>query len=187
MRENVAFSKSNSILVVDDDEIFCARLVAALEARSYRVFSASNYKEALKVGHVEQPDYAIMDLRLPQKTGLDLLEEFLQISQRTKIVMLTGYGSIATALSAVRLGAVSYLTKPANADEILRALSSSENQIEQELTTPVPAVPSLARTEWEHIQRILSDCNGNISRAAKSLGIPRRSLQRKLAKFPPKL
>lgn len=175
-----------SILLVDDDEIFRARLVQALEGRAYRVFSAATYDDALMIGKQEQPEFAVFDLRLSKMTGLDLLSEFLSISPQTKVLILTGYGSIATALDAVSLGAVNYLTKPADADDILRAFTRDAVSTKASpLTFAASSAPSLAQAEWEHIQRILSDCKGNISQAAKVLGIPRRSLQRKLTKYPP--
>lgn len=167
----------NSILVVDDDDVFRNRLVKAFKDRGFEAMPAANQKEAEQLG--AEADYAVVDLRLAEDNGLEVLRALKQISPETQILMLTGYGSIANALEATKLGAINYLSKPANADEILAAFQlakPSENS----------SSPSLARAEWEHINRVLSACGGNISHAAKQLGIPRRSLQRKLMKLPPK-
>jgi two-component system response regulator RegA len=123
---------------------------------------------------------AVVDLKMPGGSGLDVLRELRRQDPSTRVLMLTGYGSIATAVEAVREGAVGYLPKPADADEILAALHGTNTAKEKGIETP-----SLARAEWEHIQRVLTDCGGNISEAARRLGIHRRSLQRKLHKYPP--
>lgn len=167
----------NSILVVDDDEVFRKRLVKAFEDRGLQAFSASNIEQAKHFS--KSADLAVIDLRLADESGLDALKSLKEISPKTQIVMLTGYGSIANALEATKLGAINYLSKPANADEILAAFNETK-------PSNISAPPSLARAEWEHIQRVLADCGGNISHAAKQLGLPRRSLQRKLSKLPPK-
>jgi two-component system response regulator RegA len=114
-----------------------------------------------------------------------LLRELLALDPETQIVVLTGYGSIATAIDAVRLGAVYYLAKPADADEILAAFARGQNPPARDLDAAQFEAPSLARAEWEHINRVLSDCGGNISEAARRLKIHRRSLQRKLSKYAP--
>jgi two-component system response regulator RegA len=119
--------------------------------------------------------------------GLDIVRELRKLDETTCIIVLTGYGSIATALTATKLGANHYLSKPADADEILNAfqkITSGHGDAFSETSIPVP---SLARVEWEHIQRVLADCGGNISQAAKLLGLHRRSLQRKLSKYPPRV
>ena len=123
---------------------------------------------------------AVLDLRMPGGGGLELLKELRRQDPSTRVLMLTGYGSISTAVEAVREGAVGYLPKPADADEILAALNGTNTAKQSGVETP-----SLARAEWEHIQRVLTDCGGNISEAARRLGIHRRSLQRKLHKYPP--
>lgn len=172
-------------LIVDDDDTFRNRLCRALEGRGWEVAGAPDGAAALRLAATSSPDLAIVDLRLPEMGGLDIVRELRALDKTTCIIMLTGYGSIATALAATKLGASHYLSKPADADQILTAyekitagLPSSEEPAETE-------VPSLARVEWEHIQRVLSDCQGNISQAAKLLGLHRRSLQRKLQKYPP--
>ena len=127
---------------------------------------------------------AVVDLKMPGKSGLDVVRDVLKVHHDLRIVVLTGYGSIATATEAIRLGAHYYLSKPADVDEILKAFSEDPNSgVEVPDDDYLP--PSLARTEWEHINRVLADCDGNISEAARKLGIHRRTLQRKLYKFAP--
>jgi two-component system response regulator RegA len=172
-----------SILLVDDDDRFRSRMARAFEERGYEVQQAESYDTALAIATDESTELAAVDLRMPGKSGLELVRELHRIDPSTRIVVLTGYGSIATALEAVRLGATHYLTKPADVDELIAAFDRAENDDVAE--EPVAAeTPSLARVEWEHIQRVLTDCGGNITKASKKLGIHRRSLQRKLSKFP---
>jgi two-component system response regulator RegA len=173
------------ILVVDDDSVFRNRLVAALSARRLNAHGSASPTDALDVAARERPSRAIVDLRMPGGGGLDLISDLLAIVPEMEIVVLTGYGSIATALEATRRGAVDYLTKPADADQILAAFEKSADKSDGRSANVPETIPSLARVEWEHIQRILTDCNGNISQAARVLGIHRRSLQRKLSKYPP--
>lgn len=173
-----------SILVVDDDELFRTRLAAAFERRGYEARTAGGHAEALRSAREDSPELAVLDLRMEGPSGLELLRDLLENDPATRVVILTGYGSIATAVEAMRLGAVNYVPKPADADEILVALERGE-------APPLQAsrdydAPSLARTEWEHINRVLADCGGNISETARRLGIHRRSLQRKLSKYPPR-
>jgi two-component system response regulator RegA len=124
----------------------------------------------------------VVDLKLGTENGLDVVRDLHAIDPTTKILVLTGYGSIATALESVRLGAANYLTKPVDADQVLAAIDGRDASATA--VAPPVVVPSLARVEWEHIQRVLADCDGNVSQAARLLGIHRRSLQRKLSKFP---
>lgn len=169
-----------TVLVVDDDERFRERLARAFEARGWEASVAGSGEEALALAREESPEHAVLDLRMPGMNGLELVKALVANDPTTNIVLLTGYGSIATAVEALRLGATDYLTKPVEVDEILRAFSKARGQN----VDPPDTVPSLARAEWEHINRVLTDCDGNISRAARLLGIHRRSLQRKLAKYP---
>lgn len=173
-----------SILLVDDEVFFRERLGRAFEKREYEVFLAENYDQAIEIVNMHRPEMAVVDLRMPGKSGLELIKDIMAILPAMRIVVLTGYGSIATATEAVKLGAVSFLPKPADVDDIISAFSQNT-----ELTIPEPEedfqAPSLARMEWEHINRVLHDCKGNISAAAKKLGLHRRTLQRKLNKFPP--
>jgi len=173
-----------SVLVVDDDEVFRTRLGRALSSRGYEVRLAADGLQALRLAQVDSPELCVLDLRMPDTSGLEVLRELLAVDPTTRVIMLTGYGSIATAVEAMRLGAAGYVQKPAGADEILAAFDKAA-------AAPLTAVqeyasPSLARVEWEHIQRVLGDCGGNLSRAARQLGMHRRSLQRKLQKYPPK-
>jgi two-component system response regulator RegA len=159
------------------------RLARAFTARGFDVRQASDFGDAETAATAEVPEFVVLDLRMPGGNGLDLIQKLLAVDPATKIVVLTGYGSVATAIEAVRRGAVHYLTKPADADEILAAFSRGDGAIG---ATAVPLQPmSLDRVEWEHISRVLIDCDNNISEAARVLGIHRRSLQRKLARYPP--
>ena len=168
-----------TLLIVDDDERFRARLMRAFSDRGFEVRGASDYRDAIAAATAESPELALVDLRLPGGSGVDLVRELKQLDATTNVVVLTGYGSIATALESVRAGATTYLTKPVDADQIVAAFDGGAPR------APGPqGVPSLARVEWEHIQRVLADCDGNVSQAARLLGIHRRSLQRKLAKYP---
>lgn len=179
-----------SILIVDDDEVYRNRLARAFVDRGYEVRTASDYDSAVVVAQEDSPELAVLDLKMPGKSGLELVKALAEIDPSTKTLILTGYGSIATAIDAVRLGATYYLSKPADADDIIGAFARGEAP---PLDPPPPSsgtggdykAPSLARAEWEHINRVLSDAGGNISEAARRLGIHRRSLQRKLQKYPP--
>lgn len=169
------------ILVCDDDAIFRRRLVRAFQSRGFETIDAPTPDEAIELAKRFKPQRAVLDLKMPGKSGLDLLTELTAIDPDMDVVILTGFGSIASAVEAVHRGAMDYLTKPADADQILAAFDR-----DGELPPQVPDnQPTLARVEWEHIQRVLSECGNNISQAARKLGIHRRSLQRKLAKLPP--
>jgi two-component system, response regulator RegA len=171
---------ARSVLVVDDDDVFRTRLGKAFHDRGFDVRTAHSAAEAVRLAQQDSPEFAVVDLRMPGASGLEVIRELHAIDPASVIVMLTGYGSIATAVEAVRAGAVHYLSKPVDIDQILAAF-------EGKTATPTVSaleVPSLARVEWEHIQRVLSDCDGNISQAARLLGLHRRSLQRKLSKDP---
>ena len=174
-----------SIILVDDEDHFRGRLVRAFTNRGYTVYQAVNVDEALGKIKEYRPAWALVDLKMPGKSGLDLIREAKDLMPTLKIVVLTGYGSIATATEAIKLGAHFYLPKPADVDDIL-------NAFERDTDVPVESaqadfeVPSLARAEWEHIQRVLNDCDNNITAAANKLGIHRRTLQRKLYKYAPK-
>jgi len=143
---------------------------------------------ALALAREESPELAVVDLRVPDGDGLEVIRALKRVDPTTRVVVLTGYGSIATALEAVRIGATHYLTKPADVDDLIAAFSRSDSSLERGGGEDAPrtehSAPTLARVEWEHIQRVLADCSGNVSEAARRLGIHRRSLQRKLAKHP---
>ena len=174
-------SESTSILVVDDDEVLRQRLERAFGRRGFDVRTAHDFDSAIATAIEFQPERAVLDLKMPGKSGLDLLRELLRVSPDTKAVILTGYGSITNAVEAVKIGAVNYVTKPADADQVLSAFSPGPSP------SPEFPPPSLAEAQWEHIQRVLADCGGNISEAARRLDIPRRTLQlqRKLKKNAP--
>lgn len=177
---------TRAALVVDDDDIFRNRLCRAFSARGWEAMGAPDGPIALELASKSSPDLAVVDLRLPGMSGLHIVQGLRKLDETTCIIMLTGYGSIATALTATRFGANHYLSKPADADQILNAYREiSEGSNDTAAQPGTHPVPSLARVEWEHIQRILTDCDGNVSQAAKLLGLHRRSLQRKLAKHPP--
>jgi two-component system response regulator RegA len=177
-------STATSILLVDDDDSFRRRLAQAFTRRGFEVRHTGDPNQALQWAREDSPELAVLDLRMPSLSGLELLRDLLLIDPTTRVVMLTGYGSIATAVDAIRLGAANYVAKPADADDVLSAFLKAEHD-------PLLAVEgsyeplSLARVEWEHIHRVLSEAGGNISEAARRLGIHRRTLQRKLEKLPP--
>jgi two-component system response regulator RegA len=181
--EPTSTAEAPSLLVIDDDEVFRSRLARAFARRGYDVREAADGIEAVRSARQDSPELAVLDLRMPGPSGLAVLEELKAIDPTTNIVVLTGYGSIATAVEAVRLGATHYLTKPADVEDIEAAFARASHPDQTPPAVP-ERVPSLARVEWEHIHRVLSDCGGNISQAARLLGIHRRSLQRKLAKHP---
>jgi len=170
-----------TVLVVDDDDAFRQRLMRALEARGYAASGAAGVAEAVSAAERESPEFAVIDLKLQDGSGLDVVRQLKSLDTTTTVVILTGYGSIATAVQGTKLGAHAYLTKPVDADQIVAALQDASAST----TDPTqPSVQTLARVEWEHIQRVLTDCDGNVSQAARLLGLHRRSLQRKLSKNP---
>jgi len=171
-------------MLVDDTEILRDRLAVAMQSRGLAVRTASNYDEAISIFTRSPTDLAVLDLRMPGRSGLDLLRKLLEIKPDCRIIMLSGFGSIPASIDAVRAGAVNFLSKPADADDILSAFVRGDEPLVPEGGLAFPA-PSLARNEWEHIHRVLADCNNNISEAARRLGIHRRSLQRKLRKRAP--
>ncbi len=174
-------AQSRRLLLVDDDEIFGDTLARALSKRGYTVDLARSVADGRKRIETCPPDFAIIDLRIHDDTGLTLVELLAQKAPDTRIVVLTGFGSIATAVEAIKLGATQYLTKPASVDEILTALETDTAR--QPVTAPEKPL-SVRRLEWEHIQKVLAEHDGNISATARALGMHRRTLQRKLQKRP---
>ncbi|WP_442498545.1 response regulator transcription factor [Methylobacter sp. sgz302048] len=169
------------LLLVDDDETFCNVLKSALQKRNYEVLVANNVKSGIMLAEQNLPEYAVIDLRIGHESGLELVKKLISLDDNTQIVMLTGFASIATAVEAIKLGAVHYLTKPANADEIVGALHKNEGDSSVSISeTPL----SVKRLEWEHLQKVLMQHDGNISAAARALHMHRRTLQRKLEKRP---
>lgn len=180
---------SRRILIVEDDERLRRELGRALDRRGHEVVEVDGLGALARDVDPVAVDWAIVDLSLGDGSGLDAVSRLCEAKPDLRVVVLTGYGSIASALEATRRGAVDYLTKPADVDQLLAALDPDASAGEGDDGAPRgeggEAVPSLERVEWEHIQRVLHDCDGNITRAAKALGIHRRTLQRKLSYRPP--
>jgi two-component system response regulator RegA len=168
-------------LIVDDDADFSGVLAAALARRGYRVSTAANARDALRAAGAAAPDDVVLDLRLGEESGLALIAPLLAAAPAARIVVLTGFASIATAVEAIKLGAVHYLTKPTDADAIVDAFTRHEADAGVGLSARATPLEQLT---WEHIQQTLIACDGNVSAAAKRLGLHRRTLQRKLRKRP---
>ena len=179
---NYKIGEDNSLLILDDDQPFLKRLSVAMGKRGFNVFPASSMAEFGSIIETVCPNYAIVDLRLNDGTGLDAVESIRNKNADAKIIVLTGYGAITTAVAAVKIGAIDYLSKPADANDILNALIFSDQS-----KPPPPVNPMSAdRVKWEHIQRIFELCNRNVSETARRLNMHRRTLQRILAKRSPK-
>ena len=171
------------LLLVDDDPTFCEVLKHALVKRGFDVHTANDIESGAALAEQVDPEYAVIDLRVGHESGLVLVRKLHELDANTRIVVLTGFASIATAVEAIKLGAVHYLTKPADTDEIVAALHKDEGDPSVEIKEkPL----SIRRLEWEHLQKILIEHAGNISAAARALGMHRRTLQRKLEKRPVK-
>ena len=153
----------------------------ALSNRGLNVMDAKDADEAIELLSQNKVGRAVLDLKMPGRSGLELLTELKQVSPDTEVVILTGYGSIANAVEAIKLGAVNYVSKPADADQVLSAFQGNTEETTKKDYDP----PSLAEAEWNLIQQTMLDCEGNVSAAARKLGIPRRTLQRKLKKMAP--
>ncbi|HEY8085245.1 MAG TPA: response regulator transcription factor [Methylophilaceae bacterium] len=170
-----------TLLLVDDDDAFRQVLSNALTKRGYAVTVAANVDDALLLVAADPPEYAVVDLKMPGASGLVLVQRLHELDATTHIIVLTGFASIATAVEAIKLGATHYLAKPAEVDDIMAALHKTEGDSGALLSS---SPMSVERMEWEHIQRILSERDGNISATARLLNMHRRTLQRKLAKYP---
>jgi len=169
-----------TLLLVDDDATFRSVLGRALEKRGFSVTTADSVETALPQAQANPPEFAVIDLKMHGASGLVLVQALHDLDPATRIVMLTGYASIATAVEAIKLGATQYLSKPANADEIVTAFGHSPST-----DLPPDVQPAtIDRLEWEHINRVLHEQQGNISSTARVLNMHRRTLQRKLAKRP---
>jgi two-component system response regulator RegA len=169
-----------TLLLVDDDEAFRDALAAALTRRGFAVTRAADAAEGEALARAQVFEYALVDVRMPGRSGIELVATLRSIDEGTRIVVFTGYGTIANAVAAMRAGAVDYLSKPVDAAMCARALlghAAPEDDPDN--------LPSLERVEWEYLQRVLADCQGNVSEAARRLRMHRRSLQRKIAKHPP--
>jgi len=173
--------ESNRLLVVDDDPVFGGVLSRALSRRGFAVEVAEGVGEARRKMAVRVPDYAVLDLKMPDGSGLMLLEELRHRNPSARIVVLTGFASVATAVEAIKLGAVHYLPKPVDADEVVAAFERGRG----DASMPLSGKPlSVDRLEWEHIQKVLAQNGGNVSATARALNMHRRTLQRKLTKKP---
>ena len=176
-------SNGRHFLIVEDDEAFSSALTKALEKKGFTVFSSNSIETAIQTANHCKPEYALVDLRLGNDSGLQVIPLLKELNSKIKIVVLTGYASIATAVEAIKLGAIQYLTKPASSDEIYQSFFKPEGNAKQKL---VPNPMSVKRLEWEHIQKVLNENDGNLSATARALGMHRRTLQRKLSKRPAK-
>lgn len=182
LTERVAALSEKTLLLMDDDAPFRSRLARALEARGFEVTQAESVHEALDIIKVSPPAFAVMDMRLEDGNGLKAIEALHERRPDAHAIMLTGYGNIATAVTAIKSGAVDYLSKPADADDVVKALLAIENH-----APPPPENPMSAdRVRWEHIQRVYALCGNNVSETARRLNMHRRTLQRILAKRAPK-
>ena len=185
MAEQASPSRNDSgrsLLIVEDNDRFAETLASEFRDRGYAVQRASDLSSIAAIENLDV-QYAVVDLRLGADSGLDAIQSILNRSPEAKIVVLTGYGSIATAVKATKLGAVGYLMKPADVDQVERALNGEEVDDDE---IPIPSeFQSLYRHEREYIEFVLAECNGNISHAARRLGLHRQSLQRKLRKYTP--
>ncbi|MCL4108938.1 UNVERIFIED_CONTAM: hypothetical protein GTU68_008133, partial [Idotea baltica] len=173
---------SKKILIVDDDLLFADTLAHSIEKRGYQTFTANDIQTAVELARIHRPDRAVIDLKIGQESGLSLLEKLKEIDPAIQMLMLTGYSSIATAVTAIKLGAHDYVCKPVDADEVLTAFGADGQ--EPELAPINSNPPSVRRLQWEHVQKILKENNGNISVTARALGMHRRTLQRFLQKKP---
>jgi two-component system response regulator RegA len=170
------------LLIVDDDQPLCQRLARAMERRGFLVATADSVAAGIAAAQKEPPAFAVVDLRLGDGSGLDVVSALRKAKPEARIVILTGYGNIATAVAAVKAGALDYLPKPADADAVERALLASEHAL-----PPPPEDPMSAdRVRWEHIQRVFEQCDRNVSETARRLKMHRRTLQRILSKHAPK-
>lgn len=178
---DVAVGSAGSLLIVEDDQPLRTRLATAMQRRGFDVSVAMSVAEARRLAETEAPDYAVVDLRLGDGSGLEVVEALRAAQPDVHVVMLTGYGNIATAVAAVKAGAIDYLPKPADADQITAALLSQGRGL-----PPPPENPMSAhRVRWEHIQRVYEQCERNVSETARRLNMHRRTLQRILSKRAP--
>ena len=171
-----------SLLIVDDDTVYRQRLALAMEKRGFAVRQAERVATGIAAAKAAAPDYAVVDLRLTDGSGLDIVTEIRHANPDCRVVILTGYGNIATAVAAIKHGAADYLPKPADADQVEAALMEDKTAL-----PPPPEQPMTAdRVRWEHIQRVYEQCDRNVSETARRLRMHRRTLQRILAKYAPK-
>jgi two-component system response regulator RegA len=182
IEQNRPVRGDKSLLIVDDDKPFLQRLARAMESRGFIVDTADSVAEGIRKAEAAPPAYAVVDLRLEDGNGLDVIELIRKRRPDSRMVVLTGYGNIATAVTAVKLGAVDYLAKPADADEVVAALTHDGTAKAAPPENPMSA----DRVRWEHIQRVYELCERNVSETARRLNMHRRTLQRILAKRAPR-
>jgi len=182
IEDRIAALPDRTLLLLDDDQALRTRLGRALESRGFVVTAAGSVAEAIEVLKALAPAYAVLDMRLDDGNGLKIVEAVRERREDARIVMLTGYGAIATAVAAIKAGAVDYLSKPADADDVVKALLASGDEAPEPPENPMSA----DRVRWEHIQRVYELCDHNVSETARRLGMHRRTLQRILAKRAPR-
>jgi two-component system response regulator RegA len=174
--------KDNSLLIVDDDNPFRERLSRAMEKKGFQVSQAESVKNGIESVKIKKPSFAVVDLRLNDGNGLEVVKEIQINNPDSRIIMLTGYGNIPTAVAAIKEGAIDYLAKPADADDVEKALLAEPNKKASPPENPMSA----DRVKWEHIHRVFELCNRNVSETARRLKMHRRTLQRILSKRSPK-
>ena len=174
--------KDKTLLIVDDDDSFRNRLSRAMEKKGFEVKDAKTVIDAIKLARSFPPNFALVDLRLEDGNGLDVVQEINKIRKDSKIVMLTGYGNLPTAVAAVKAGALDYMAKPVDADDVESALLATPNSKAKPPENPMSA----DRVKWEHIHRVFELCNRNVSETARRLKMHRRTLQRILSKKSPR-
>lgn len=180
--EPLDLGQDSSLLLVDDDEVFVNRLARAMERRGFQVNIALTVAEGVRIARAGPPAYAVVDLRLEDGNGLDVVEALRAVREDARIVILTGYGAIASAVAAVKVGATDYLSKPTDADTVVNALLGKGDVLPEPPENPMSA----DRVRWEHIQRVYEQCDRNVSETARRLSMHRRTLQRILAKHAPR-
>tara|TARA_B100001029_G_scaffold92546_1_gene75863 strand:+ start:88 stop:651 length:564 start_codon:yes stop_codon:yes gene_type:complete len=179
---NISKFDDKSLLIVDDDNPFRERLARAMEKKGFKVFQAEGVKKGIESVKLQKPAFAVVDLRLGDGNGLEVVREIQNSNSKSRVVMLTGYGNIPTAVAAIKQGAIDYLAKPADADDVERALLADPNKKAAPPENPMSA----DRVKWEHIHRVFELCNRNVSETARRLKMHRRTLQRILSKRSPK-
>ena len=187
MTENITTKKNDnlqdkSLLLVDDDNPFRERLARAMEKKGFTVSQADGVKKGIEIAKLKKPTFAVVDLRLNDGNGLEVVKEIQNSNNSSKVIMLTGYGNISTAVAAIKGGAIDYLAKPADADDVEKALLADPNSKAQPPENPMSA----DRVKWEHIHRVFELCNRNVSETARRLKMHRRTLQRILSKRSPR-
>ena len=180
--KNISNFEDKSLLIVDDDNPFRERLARAMEKKGFKVFQAEGVKKGIDCAKKENPAFAVVDLRLGDGNGLEVVKQIQNSNSKSRVVMLTGYGNIPTAVAAIKQGAIDYLAKPADADDVERALMADPNQKAAPPENPMSA----DRVKWEHIHRVFELCNRNVSETARRLKMHRRTLQRILSKRSPR-